>query len=342
MGYWELHLSVILVCLLVLIVLFRDQSSFFYDGRPAWAWIPIWIGFMAVVVSVGLEIRQTLGETIHVSRNFYGVLRVKEHRRNYPKYHAYSLMHGRIQHGFQWVDPAKSDFSTSYYGYPSGIGVALKHHPRRRSSVDETETLRIGVVGLGIGILATYGQIGDTIRFYEINPDVVRLAREYFTYMQRSSADIEVVVADARIALEQEWLSGLAQELDVLAIDAFNSDSIPVHLLTQECFRLYWQHLKPDGILAVHISNRYLDLSPVVRSSVLATSGENTEVLLIRDDGNVQMGTDESVWILATRNQEFTEKNEVRSAVTSWDRKDVTGYLWTDDFCNLVQVLARE
>src|SRR5262249_23678636 len=154
---------------------------------------------------------------------------------------------------------------TTYYTERSGIGLALLHHPRRAAG-----SLRVGVVGLGTGTIAAYGQAGDTYRFYDINPAVVALSegpQRMFTYLRDGPARVEIVLGDARLSLERERKRSGAQGFDVLAIDAFTSDSIPVHLLTKEAFELYLSHLaRPDGILAIHISNRQLDLAPVVRA----------------------------------------------------------------------------
>src|SRR5207248_4401523 len=163
---------------------------------------------------------------------------------------------GTIVHGKQFLDPDRRGLPTSYYGPRSGIGLALldarAHGP-----------LRVGVVGPGAGTLAAYGRAGDVFRFYDINSGVVELARSEFTFLKDSPAKVEVALGDARLSLERER----PQNFDVLALDAFSSDAIPVHLLTVEAFKTYLRHLKPGGVLAVHISNRYLDLVPVVQQA---------------------------------------------------------------------------
>src|SRR5262249_30766076 len=146
--------------------------------------------------------------------------------------------------------------------------------------------LRIGVVGLGTGTIAAYGEDKDYFRFYEINPEVVRFAARYFTYLKDCPAQIEIIEGDARLSMERELASGQAQQFDILAIDAFTGDAIPVHLLTSECFSVYWYHLKKDGILAVHVSSRYFELAPVVRASAFATGGPDAKVLRILSESN--------------------------------------------------------
>ena len=123
-----------------------------------------------------------------------------------------------------------------------------------------TSNRRAGVIGLGVGTLAAYGRAGDSFRFYELNPAVIQVASTYFRFLNESAAATEVVAGDGRLALEREP----PQNFDVLILDAFSGDSIPVHLLTRQAFEVYFRHLRPGGIVAVHVTNRYLDLAPVV------------------------------------------------------------------------------
>ncbi len=146
------------------------------------------------------------------------------------------------------------------------MGLAIEQHPRRAEANPDDRWLRIGVVGLGAGTVAALGQEGDEIRFYDINPDVIRIAKEYFYFLDDSEADWTIAEGDARLMLEQELLDDGSQQFDVLIMDAFSSDAIPMHLLTTECVEMYWKHLKPDGILVVNISNRNVDLTPIIRA----------------------------------------------------------------------------
>jgi spermidine synthase len=248
-------------------------------------------------------------------------------------------MHGRIQHGFQYQAPFRRGWPTSYYGPNSGIGIALRYHPLRRQSPTGSQGIRIGVVGLGIGTLASYGQQGDTIRFYEINPEVVRLARQYFTFLQDSPARLEIVQGDARISLEREKQQGEAQQFDVLAVDAFNGDAVPVHLLTRECMQIYRAHLKEDGILALHISCKYFDLSPAARG--LAGTFPDFRALFVFSPRNQALGLYNSEWVLLTSNRQFLDTAEVRRAVRPWTEQDLPPQLWTDDRNNLLGLLRR-
>jgi hypothetical protein len=281
-----------------------------------------------------------LASSVWVSRNFYGVLVVKEQDPDDPSEHLLRLRHGRITHGLQYQAADKRYIATSYYGHKSGIGLALLNHPRRFTSARAgAGGFRIGVVGLGVGTLATYVRTGDSLRYYEINGEVVRLstgARPYFTYIQHCAAHVDVVLGDARISLERELEQHLSQDFDVLAIDAFSSDSIPVHLLTKEAMSLYLRHLRmPDGIVAIHVSNRYLDLKPVVWGLAdhfgLASAYVDTDA---QDEG--VWG---SSWILLARNPGVLLQPEIAMATTPRNTAPVR--LWTDDFSNLLQILKK-
>jgi hypothetical protein len=179
-------------------------------------------------------------------RNFYGMLRVNRNiDGNGPRR---DLQHGRILHGFQYVEEPQRSWPTSYYGPHSGLAVALAAigHLNRR----------VAVVGLGAGTTAALGRPGDVFRFYEINPDVETISRAWFSYLKDSRARTEVVLGDARVQLERELAQGQSQDFDAIAVDAFSSDAIPIHLLTAECGDIYRQRLKPGGLLLLHISNR--------------------------------------------------------------------------------------
>jgi len=151
---------------------------------------------------------------------------------------------------------------------------------------------------------------------------------------------VDIVLGDARISMERKMAAGDSQQFDVLAVDAFTSDAIPVHLLTEECFRIYWYHLKEDGILAVHISNRYLDLSPVVRVSALLSKGRFVEAMLIAKGGNDNQGTDASDWLIATNNRRFLESGVIQTAARPWPKDKPSALLWTDDYSNLFALLG--
>ena len=209
-----------------------------------------------------------MAHDIAVARNFYGVLQVSEQHEGVPEYHRRVMVHGRTIHGIQYVDAQKRELPTSYYGAESGVGQALRLRRRQVGSSIGPGALKVGITGLGIGTVAAFGSPGDTYRFYEINPDVVRFARDpaLFTYLADSKATVEIVLGDARISLERELRNG-SQRFDVMVLDAFSGDAIPAHLLTREAFALYLRHLRePDGVIAINVTNRVLNLRPVVFS----------------------------------------------------------------------------
>jgi hypothetical protein len=262
-------------------------------------------------------------EVVVMTRNFYGTLRVREsHIEEVDRMR--TLVHGGIMHGDQYLDPERRRIATSYYQATSGIGIALR---QKHAVLDRP--LRVGVVGLGTGTLAVYGETGDVFRFYEINPDVVAIARRDFTYLADTAATVEIALGDARLNLERES----AQRFDILAIDAFSSDSIPVHLLTVEALAVYERHMQPHGIIAFHISNRFLQLHPVVEQ--LATARGLTIAWLeeLRDDGSTV-----SDWILVSKDPMAVANPTIAAAAQPIPTRP-EWQLWTDDFNNILQVL---
>ena len=268
-----------------------------------------------------------------LSRNFYGVLTIEAIDSPDPLLSRRSLRHGRIIHGFQYQAPEKRRLPTTYYGEGTGIALALEHHQRRPAG-----PLRVGVVGLGVGTLAAYGRAGDVYRFYDINPDVVRLSSgpaARFTYLADSSARVEIALGDARLALERELAAAGPQQFDVLAVDAFSSDAIPVHLLTREAIELYLAHVRrPDGVVALHLSNRQLDLLPVAKAAAEAL-GVNAAVVDTHDSGEAVWG---ATWVLLSRDRRPLEEPAIAAASRplAGDRRV---RLWTDDYSNLFQVI---
>jgi spermidine synthase len=281
-------------------------------------------------VVINGTVKKTDASQLAAERSFYGALQVKNDSVLSPTYRW--LTHGRISHGYQLLDEDKKNTPNSYYAPHSGIGVAIQQHPRAGK-------LRVGVVGLGTGTIAAYGQAGETYRFYEIDELVIRFSDQYFTYRQDTPAKTEVILGDARIQMERES----PQQYDVIAVDAFSGDAIPVHLLTREAMEVYRKHLQPDGILAVHISNRYLDLLPVVRGMA-----EQAHMQLGRvdysptDEERTDYKMTESEWVLVSNNTEFWSREEVRSSLEPADDQDPEHpprtILWTDDYSNLFEI----
>ncbi len=276
--------------------------------------------------------RAPLADTIAQTRNFYGVLHVKEDGPDQEEWHRYRLMHGRITHGYQYRRWDLRNEPTSYYGRDSGIGLVLLRHPRR------PQPLRVGIIGLGAGSLAVYGNAGDSFRFYEINPDVIRLASgdgALFSYLRDSEADTGVILGDARLQLEFELARGEAARFDVLAVDAFSSDAIPVHLLTAEAIEVYLARLRaPDGVLALHITNRYLDLKPVVWT--LARHFGLTAMLVESESGSY---LSESTWVLLARGDVLSRTPGLAEVAEETEAETPFAPLWRDDYSNLLRIV---
>jgi SAM-dependent methyltransferase len=261
-------------------------------------------------------------------RGFYGVLRVKEYGSPGEPSHLRRLVHGTIMHGEQYLHDERRRFITTYYQETSGIGVAIMAR-------QDGGPMRVGVIGLGTGTLAAYGRQGDVYRFYDIDPRVVKLAKQEFTYLADSAATVEVALGDARLTLEREP----PQDFDVLAVDAFSSDAIPVHLITKEALGIYLKHVKSDGIVAFHVSNRFLDLIPVVAR---LAKEHGAHAVLVNDDPDDE--DDESLrsrsdWVLVSRDPAALKRAAIveGGAQEAQDRPEWR--TWTDDYSNLIQIL---
>jgi MFS family permease len=271
-------------------------------------------------------------------RDFYSALTVDMQNVSDPDWQAYALRHGEIVHGYQFLDAGKKGIPTSYYAEDGGLGLVLSQHLDPQGVPAPAEHLRIGAVGLGIGTVAAYGRPGDSIRFYEIDPQVVHLAKDtrYFHFLKDCPANLDIVLGDARLSLERELQEGSPQNFDVLVIDAFNGDAIPVHLLTQEAFQVYLQHLKnPTGVLAVHVTNTFLDLRPVVIAAAehmgLASVAVHADL-----EGHISYASD---WVLVSRDQTLIDSIAAR-AKHSKKLQVPEKRRWTDDYSNLFQALA--
>jgi hypothetical protein len=320
--YRELYVGLLACCLFVLLA---DRTEALARGFRRWVWVTLVLAAGTAAMLVPEERGSQHRRAIHNSRNFFGVLTIWKIDPDLPRYHRYVLQHGTTFHGLQFVDPEMRLQPTSYYGHNSGVGLAIECLGRQQGR-------RIGIVGLGAGTLATYGKAGDYIRFYEINPEVKRLAEKHFTYLANCRANVDVIIGDARLSMENEP----AQEFDILILDAFNSDAVPVHLLTKEAFEIYLAHLKPDGIIAMHVSSVHLELDSVVwkQADHLGLEG-----VCIEDDEDDEQGTFSSDWILLTRNEQFLDLEDVRQAASEvYVDYDRIG-LWTDEYVNLLQVL---
>ena len=296
-------------------------------------WRPSAAAFVMLVAgAAGAAFARLSGHTgeavVERSRNFYGSLEVLEPSVDDPRERYRLLVHGATTHGLQLLEPGMTRTPTTYYAPSSGVGRAI-------DSLDEDDgwlqPRRLGLVGLGTGTVAAYARRGDTLRIYEINPAIRDLARRRFDFLDECGADVEVVMGDARLSMERELSAGRPQRYDVLALDAFSSDAIPLHLLTREAFVSYLSHLAADGILAVHISNRYVDLAPVVER---LADHFDLAVVSVADPGGDDWWVYSSTWMLLCRDADVLERPGIAAAADPCGK----GWgvpLWTDDFASI-------
>lgn len=296
------------------------------------------LGVMATGMS--LLAQDKLTDVMTSVRNFYGVLQVYHYDQTDPDYDRHTLMHGRIMHGLQLINERQRMHPSSYYSENSGIGVSIRGLRTMAEDGKRPKGLNIGVIGLGTGTMAAWGDHHDTVRFYEINPEVIALSKQkkpYFTYLNESKAKVDVALGDARITMERERKEGKPSQFDVLVVDAFSGDAVPLHLLTRQAFENYFYHLKPDGVLAVHISNRYLDLEPLVKG--LAVDAKK-KFAVIENDEDGESFIDASTWVLVTDNQQLLDGPVISPRANTPDPKtEKPAILFTDDYSNLFKIL---
>jgi len=316
-AYYELGLALVALALLAAV-------RFAPVNRVArWASLAMLLAVAACAAYDGSRFQKD----VHVSaRNFYGVIRVKEYGAPGESYHLRRLVHGVIMHGEQDMTDDGRRKPSTYYQPSSGVGAAVAARQARGA-------IRVGVIGLGTGTLAAYGRKGDLYRFYDINPQVIAIARSEFTYLTDSAAAIEVALGDARLNLERE----VPQRFDLLAVDAFSSDAIPVHLITKEALGVYLRHVKPDGIVAFHVSNRFLNLVPVVAQLAKEHGAHATLVSDRGKDGDDDHTTTD--WVLVSRDPKALKAPEIEAASPEVPEVEARWRTWTDDYSNLLQIL---
>ena len=331
--FLETPIIAIVVPALATFIVWRGQARWSYHLAPPSA--VALAGTLLIAASLGCVLFDLHKQSVYVTRSFYGAYRVKEGPTllldgvDYPLTPgpARVLLSGQIYHGLQFLNPAAAKVPTAYFSEGGGLGIAFRALPvlTNRS---------IGVIGLGAGTIAAYGQPGDHLRFYELNPQVLQIARTYFTFLSNCPAPVQVVLGDARRSLESEP----GQGFDLLVLDAFAGDSIPMHLLTDEVMRTYKRHLSREGVMAFHISNSHLDLEPVVRA--LADRHDLATVLVPATFPKPQEGKLASVWMLLSANRQFFNQPELTDLMSSSaGRQQRKPILWTDDYSSILPIL---
>ena len=325
---WELPALLLLSYALLLVILHRERGSRRRGGRGLVRWAALTSVLMLAIAGFVLPtVRRDQG-TVARARGFYGVLRVQDAPAGVMREQRV-LRVGRILHGGEFLDPARAGEATAYFTAGSGVERAIRAHPRRRAG----QPVRIGVIGLGVGTLAAWGEAGDSIRFYELNPEVEALARRYFTFLDKSRAAVSVVLGDGRLSLERELADPSARgRFDVLVIDAFTGDAVPVHLLTRESALLYQSALAEGGVLAFNVTNRHVDLAPVVRGLAATLGRPAVEIAFAPPPGS---GGTPSRWVIVTADSSLIESLGAGSALPRSEHLVV----WTDEFSSLFGVL---
>jgi hypothetical protein len=310
-AYYELGMGYVLVCL---------AGAFVLRVRH---WCTAMFAVVAAACTYFLfaQIAADMNDARLVTRNFYGTLLTLDSIRDKPADSVRQLYHGSIKHGEQYLAEARRMEPTTYYGPTSGIGLVvgqMKH-----------EKKKVGLIGLGAGTLAAYGVSGDAYRFYEINPQVLDIASREFSYIRDSKAAIETVIGDAHLALEKEAPNGF----DVLAVDAFSGDAVPVHLLTREAMALYARHINDDGVIAFHVTNQFLSLAPLVAR---VASSLDLRAVLVHDDGKAGQWNSTD-WVLVAKSERVLQHPALTTVSTTISGRTATP--WTDDFNNLFEAL---
>jgi SAM-dependent methyltransferase len=319
--YLELPLSMIACGLLAAWLTWRSRAQ--VPVRALGVAVPLMaLVITGVVAGYGWKYLDYVHfNTVLLTRNFYGTLRVKENSRGEDLSATRSLVHGVINHGWQYTDPKLRAQPISYFGPSSGIARALDFYSGRPR--------RVGIVGLGVGVFTAWGQPGDYFRIYELDPQVVKIAREQFWYLSESKAKIEVVTGDGRLNLERDQ----PQKFDLLSVDAFSSGSIPIHLLTREALQVYKRHLAPGGVIVYNVTNRFVRLAPLLK---LVAEAEGMQAIRISDDpqDDRYSGTE---YVLVTANPQLAADKRFEDAEAI---ETIPGLApWTDSYNNLFKVV---
>lgn len=312
-GPFELPLALSFCALLLFLVN--------YDKH----WV-ITLGCGALCISMmivsGIYIKYYIEGSLFHQRNFYGTLKISAHDKNSPD--AYRvLVNGTIVHGGQFQDPKRQQKPTSYYSENSGVGLAMRQLAEG--------SRRVGVIGLGTGTLLAYARQGDYFHYYEINPLVPDIANRYFTYLSNCLGEVNISIGDGRLLLKNEE----PQQYDLLVVDAFSGDSIPIHLMTTEAIELYFKHLKPDGILALHVSNLHLNLIKIVAK---LSETLQKKAILIEMEGDPMKQISASDWVLLTSNRDLMKSPDIKKVAYRLKGEDHVK-AWTDDYSNLIQIM---
>ena len=345
-DYCELPIGLVGAALLLWSARSMDPESRLHLAGSRRRWLVHLPLMGCLVAGAAIAVGQRFDGLLHRERSFFGVLRVIERGDGDGRQH--QLASGSTVHGVQYTSPGFTSIPTTYYGRGTSLGLWLDQRAEGKGT-------RIGVIGLGVGTLSAYGRSGDRIRYYEIDPSVVRIARDdgYFTFLSDTDATTEVILGDARISLERERRTDERDRFDLLVLDAFNSDSIPIHLLTREAFETYADALAPDGLLFVHTSNRHFDLMPLVARQGFEVGLES---LYVESAHAPRLPSHRALWVVLARDSgslhAITSRLRVRVRALGLPREHLaltrplpgeveSIRVWTDDYSDLFGALRR-
>jgi hypothetical protein len=325
---WEYALGWVVLYSTVIRRRYQEVDLAFLKGRSRLFWLIFGVGWMLSVLIFLGDVIFDHREAHVTTRTFFGRVAVFKNRQKR------CLYHGRIRHGCQWNDPAREMDANTYYGPDSGINVAHRIY-RRLLFETSVKPIRIGVLGLGVGTAAIFGQKGDHIRFFELDAEVLRFAQTHFSYLSNSPATTDVIIGDGRLSLEKEAAIGMPR-YDILTLDAFQGDAIPLHLLTKEAFQLYWKRLKQNGLLVVNISNRHVRLIPLMLG---LSKAMKKRILLVEGKSDWYNLFYSNSWIIMTDNQAVLDAVQKEGADTPWPEDLSCPILFTDQYSNLLSLL---
>ncbi|MGD9593106.1 MAG: fused MFS/spermidine synthase, partial [Candidatus Berkiella sp.] len=327
-NWWDLFLPLVIVN--VLIVLYFAKT--YLKTRSKW---DLGLNLISIIILIGATLSISMSifnpakQIVAKYRNPYGMISVYDDIGQNKTFSFRAIMHGMVIHGLQFLDVKKENLPTTYYGKTAGVGIAFEYLRAKR------HPLKVGIIGLGCGTIAAYGEKGDSFTFYEIDMDMAKLAMKKFSFLPTSKATIRVILGDARLRLQNNIPKADEQKYDLLILDAFNGDSIPSHLLTIEAMTVYQQHLAKEGIIAVHTSNTYIDLLPVTKALAQQIGCQHDWIVGLNDPNN---GLFYSTWALITCDPNFASWLK-RHQVKVQDTQKVSPRLWTDDFNSILPLL---
>jgi hypothetical protein len=334
-SYREYQFALYGICLTTLAIWIWQKAWSINFRQPLfWVSIPL-IAYLLTLPFISYKyVTVSESSVLTRSRNFFGTLKVTEGQDQLGLSRV--LINGRIIHGKQYQDPQWRSQAVGYYAKGSPPAELFDYYRGWSKHEKGHEFLHVGIVGAGIGTMLAFGEHGDAFRFYEINPQVIDVSQHYFHYFSDTPIETELMSGDGRIVLEKELKNSGSNRFDILVIDAFTSDSIPLHLLTLESVQLYLNHLNDEGILLFHITNRFLDLNPAIRG--LAES-VGSKAIRLNAESDPTIGRTSTQWVAVTRSQRLAEQLGHLPTAKPWGAEDKPPLVFTDDYSSLLKVL---